>query len=418
MNPAANETSVLESPLNIAFGMMGGDTWPAGEIYFVDLLRALRKAYRPDVGLYVLASEGPPVRSEVARQVDRVLTAPKVSRYTPLWAIDRGTKLFLSRDVVGEIALKRQGVDVVAFVNPFHALGLPSLSWIPDFQHVHMPEMFSDEERHARDQGFMRIARQSTRVVLLSNSAKEDFEAFAPSHAQKARVVRPVSYVAPGVYQVDPQSTSQLYNLPERFVYLPGQFWKHKNHETVFRALKMLKQDGINVFLACSGYPGDYRHPTHFADLIQKLSRWDLRNQVAFLGVLPRDHVFSLMRQSICVLNPSLFEGFGLTVEEARSVGKRLLVSDIAPHREQDPPRAVFFDPRDPHDVAQKLREAWESAPQGPDSELEANARQALPQRLRAYAEAFMSVVQEAAGRTIALTSCTSRHHCEVRTPS
>jgi glycosyltransferase involved in cell wall biosynthesis len=388
--------------------MMGGDTWPAGEIYFVDLLRALRKAYRSDVGLYVLASERPPVRSEVARQVDRVLTAPKASRYTPLWALDRGAKLLLSRDVVVEIALKRHGVDVVAFLNPFYALGLPSLSWIPDFQHVHMPEMFSAEEHSARDQEFIRLARQSTRVVLLTNSVKRDFEAFAPRYAHKARVIRPVSYVPPLAYEVDPRSMSRQYGLPDRFVYMPGQFWKHKNHETVFRALVMLNEQGVKVFLVCSGYPGDHRHPMHFADLVHKLSRWSLRNQVALLGLVPRDDLFFLMRQSICVLSPSLFEGFGLTVEEARSVGKRLLISDIPPHREQAPPNAVFFDPRDANDVAQKLRETWASVPPGPDLELESKARQALPQRARAYAEAFMSVVDEVAGRRTGPASGTS----------
>ena len=72
-----------------------------------------------------------------------------------------------------------------------------------------------------------------------------------------------------------------------------------------------------------------------------------LNEQVHYLGTVPRDDVFDLIRQSICVLNPSLFEGWGYAVDEAASVGKRILASDIAAHREQAAPACEYFDPRD-----------------------------------------------------------------------
>ena len=72
--------------------------------------------------------------------------------------------------------------------------------------------------------------------------------------------------------------------------------------------------------------------------------------------MLPRAHVFRLMRQSLAVLQPSLFEGWSTSVEEAKSVGKRMILLDIPVHREQDPPRALFFDPRD---AEPRWRTAW-----------------------------------------------------------
>lgn len=141
--------------------------------------------------------------------------------------------------------------------------------------------------------------------------------------------------------------------------------------------------------------PVDYRHPAHFADLMEKVSQWDIREQVALLGPLPREDVLRLMRQSICVLNPSLFEGYGMTVDEARSVGKQVLVSDILAHREQDPPRAVFFDPRDCEDLAGKLEKIWRETPPGPDFALELEARGGRGERLWRCADDFMSVVRE-----------------------
>ena len=102
-----------------------------------------------------------------------------------------------------------------------------------------------------------------------------------------------------------------------------------------------------------------------------------------------------IIRQSICVMSPSLFEGFGLAVDEARSVGKRLLLSDIEAHREQRPPRVVFFSPREEDDLANKMKQLWEEQSPGPDLELEAESRKTLPARLKAFGESFMSVVRE-----------------------
>jgi glycosyltransferase involved in cell wall biosynthesis len=229
----------------------------------------------------------------------------------------------------------------------------------------------------------------------MSKAVKRDFETFAPQYAHKARVLRAVSNIPESAYGADLTSLLKLYHLPEKFIYIPNQFWKHKNHELIFWTLKLLKDKGVDVFAVCSGYPGDYRHPTYFADLLQKVSRWGVRDQIAFLGLIPQDYVFQLIRQSVCVLNPSLFEGFGLTVDEARSVGKCVLLSDIAVHREQNPPKAIFFDPHNCGDLADKLSKIWCEATPGPDVELEHEAQKSLRRRLRACAESFMSVVHE-----------------------
>jgi hypothetical protein len=98
-------------------------------------------------------------------------------------------------------------------------------------------------------------------------------------------------------------------------------------------------------------------------------------------------------------LNPSLFEGFGLTGDEARSLGKRVLLSDIAAHQEQDPPKATYFNPHDFKDLAEKLSMIWRDVEPGPDVELELEARKSLVRRIHACAESFMSVANEVTSR-------------------
>jgi glycosyltransferase involved in cell wall biosynthesis len=255
--------------------------------------------------------------------------------------------------------------------------------------------MFTHEQRQIRNKSYLESAKNSSLVLLFSEAVKRDFEKFAPQYAYKARVIHPVAHIPSWVYDHDPISVVREYSLPTKFIYLPNAFWKHKNHELVFGAIHDLRKEGINVVVVCDGYSEDYRHPGYFSELWTMVSRLGIRDQAIYAGLLPHDHVLALMRQSVCVLNPSLFEGWGMTVEEARSLGKKVLVSDIPAHREQNPPEATYFRPHDRDDLADKLKRLWNETAPGPDLELETISRTQSRQRIVHNAEAFISLIHE-----------------------
>jgi glycosyltransferase involved in cell wall biosynthesis len=164
----------------------------------------------------------------------------------------------------------------------------------------------------------------------------------------------------------------------------------------VVRALGLLKKRGHRVHVVCSGNPRDYRHPQYWEDLNRATRENGVEEQLIVLGMIPAEHVFALLRQGLAVLNPSLFEGWSTTVEEARSVGKRVLLSDIPVHFEQDPPGATYFDRHNPDDLAQKLYELWGELSPGPDVVMETSARESLPARLAEFGARFFDIAQEA----------------------
>lgn len=381
--------------MKIAFNLLGDRTWQAGLVYMTNLIHALRMTEGDEVLSLLLCATDTHVPEELKNLIDETLVCLSYQKWTAVWFIDRVSKKLLQRDLLLDRLLRRHQVRVVAFDNTLRGSGIPSLSWLPDFQHVHFPEMFSSEECLARDHSFMHIAEKATRVLLLSESVKHDYEAFAPAYAHKARVLSHVTYVPKMAYELQPKLITDIYHLPEKFIYLPNQFWKHKNHIAVFQALKILKDRGIEVFLVCSGNLTDYRHPDYWSYLLQEILYLGIRNQIAILGLVPREHVFQLIRQSICVLNPSLFEGYGMTVDEAHSFGKLILLSDIPVHREQNPPNAVFFNQEDYEDLANKIGLIWSTKLTGPNLEMEKKAQQDFQEHMEYFAESFMSVVKE-----------------------
>lgn len=113
------------------------------------------------------------------------------------------------------------------------------------------------------------------------------------------------------------------------------------------------------------------------------------------LGLVPYAHLATLMRHAVALLNPSLFEGWSTTVEEAKSLGKKIILSELPVHREQAPERGVYFDPRDAPALAEAMWHAWTGFDPSEDRAAGARAADGFPGRGRAFAEGYARIVHE-----------------------
>jgi len=401
MQPSSNRK------LLIAFDVrsISSAGWLAGDHYLRNLfvaLRSLDSDQRPEIALLV-ANQPQSDGHTLTPYVDRLLEVPPDPLWFRLWkrlcASFRLTKRLMPRSPLATYLRKHQ-VDCVFVQGEFGpGLGIPLLSWIVDFQHVRMPSMFSPKEVQGRNEFFARIAERADRVILSSRDALRDFQCFAPRSAHKARVLSFVAHIPEGIFDSHSSDVCSYYHLPQRFVYLPNQFWKHKNHGTVIQALSLVKDQHLDITVVCTGSTSEVRDSLYFSNLLSAISERDLRNNLTILGMVPHNHVFQLMRQSLAVLQPSLFEGRSTTVEEAKSVGKSVILSDIPVHREQDPPDAVYFDPHDPEALAVCLVRAFRERKPGPDYELEAIARERLPKRIDQFGRTFYEIAREVVPR-------------------
>ena len=248
-----------------------------------------------------------------------------------------------------------------------------TIGWIPDFQHLHLPEFFGPGDLNHRNTTFRRLAEKATVVMLSSQAAHDDFARFAPECAQKGRVLPFPSLLAFEDLTGDPVTTRSRFNLPEKFALIANQFWAHKNHALVVEALALLKDTGLNVPVVMTGLPADHRDPANknFSTLLQAIASAGLNQQITILGLVPYNDLVNLMRTAALIIQPSRFEGWSTVVQDAVALGRPLLCSDIAVHREQVP-RALGFFPTDRADVLAELLEAyWSKLTPGPNLPLE-----------------------------------------------
>ena len=269
-----------------------------------------------------------------------------------------------------------------------------AVSWIPDFQHHFLPNLFSAGELAWRDTAFARVAEQARLLVLTSLAVEDDFRRLFPNSPAKTRVLRysmspPDEWLAP-----DPQETQLRYSLPNRFILCSNQFWLHKNHIILFQAIYLLKQAGLPIHLVCTGPTIDYRHPDYFHQVQRYIGELGIDEQVHLLGMIPRLDQIQLLRRCLLAVQPSHFEGLSLMVCECRALGKPILLSNLAVHAEHE--YGVLFEKDTPGDLAIKLARLLAVALPGPDLEREALAKQEAASRVRRFARSFCSLALEA----------------------
>jgi hypothetical protein len=301
-------------------------------------------------------------------------------------------------------ALRRLGwrgaaAEPVDIVYPGFGTEIPgavTMRWIPDFQHRHLPGLFSAEEIEARDRSIGAIAASPGVVVLSSEVAATDFRRFFPGHRAAPHVWHFYSLID----VAEPVSAAELrmrHGIPEKYIYLPNQFWAHKNHITVLKALAILRnRRGVTIPLVCTGAQSDRRNQDHFSSLVEFMGQEGITDQVFLLGLLPRHEQVGILRCAAAVVQPSLFEGWSTVVEDARATGRPILLSDIPVHREQAPAGGLYFPPEAEEHLAALLAIKWPMLGAGPDPETESKATLEVNGLILESAKCFCEIARDA----------------------
>ena len=391
----------MSDNVRIALIMQGGRAWAGGSEYIKNIVLALASLPPETQSTFtvkLICSKA--IESELLKPLTPFLESihyledqkPFTIPNRLLWKAQR--ILFRSESSRFETFLDSLGVD---FVYPHFAASpkqhsYRSCPWIPDFQHKYLPDFFSLEEILQRDRAFSRMSELSNTVVVSSETAKSDFYKFFPNSKSKVEVLRFKTVLPKKYYSEDSVVIQHKYNLPDRFFIVSNQFWKHKNHIAVLEALKLLHKQSITPILVCTGHMYDYRHPQHSDEILEAVHTYGLARQIYILGMIPRADQIQLMRKAIAVIQPSLFEGWSTVVEDARCLGKTILLSDIPVHLEQHPPNSFVFDRHSVSEMADIIAKNWEVLLPGPILHLEAQAKQKSAIESQSFGERFIEI--------------------------
>jgi glycosyltransferase involved in cell wall biosynthesis len=384
--------------IRVGFTFAGGSTqWTGGFNYLRNTFHVLgRHALNHLVPVLFVSPDANP------EDVDGLAAELALSPVTAPWLAARlrarrlGWTLVQGRDNAAALAFLDSRVDVVFEAGEYFGsrFPVPSLTWVADFQSHHFPQFFPWHARWRTYFGRWLQLLGRRQILLSSRDAERDCHRFYPASCGRTVVV-PFSVLPPEGLVPDCTVLAR-HRLPMRYLYLPNQFWVHKNHRIVIEAIALAVREVPDMVLASSGSPSEHRFPGHHARLQQRVHELGLGGAFRFLGMVPSADVAQLALHSVAVVNPSLFEGWSTTVEEAKSLGVPVVLSSIAVHREQAGDRGRYFDPHSPSATASCLVAAWR-APQSPAASRLAEASASSHTRAHEFAQQLCSAFRTAA---------------------
>ena len=237
------------------------------------------------------------------------------------------------------------------------------IRWIPDFQHNYYPQLFEEKETLHRTELYSQYGIESIPVVLSSNSSKKDFYDNYKVCNQHVAVVPFVSYIEPMIRNLSIEREKSIldkHNLNGMaYACVMNQFWRHKNHIVVLNAMKLYYKKNLdsNFKFVFTGKLEDYRCPEYIEKLKTLFEDEIIKQHSVLLGFIDRDEQIAIMKNSEYVIQPSLFEGWGTVVEDAKVLDKTILLSDIPVHQEQKNGKCILFDPDNPQDLADLIEQ-------------------------------------------------------------
>jgi glycosyltransferase involved in cell wall biosynthesis len=341
-------------------------TWLGGVNYYRNLFSALSLLPNSHVEPILFLGSNAPTSVTERLQFCKIVKTDALNRRSASAIFRKGIrKLPGRRDFYLGAILARHKIDILSHAADMRwRSDIRTIGWIPDFQHLHIPSFFSTKELKQRDREYARIALHCDRIVLSSKSAQSDFARIAPQAVPRSRILRFVPEIDLELAVRPFAPLTEKFRIDREYFFLPNQFWIHKNHGVVVEALGILKNRGLRPVVLATGHTTDPRSRDHFAALIARITELDVKESFRVLGVIPYGDMVTLMKHSIAVINPSLFEGWSSTVEEAKILDKTVILSDLPVHREQNPQRAIFFDPSDAESLANAMLNTMHDSPQ------------------------------------------------------
>ncbi len=249
--------------------------------------------------------------------------------------------------------LKREKIDLLWISVPFRLdISVPYIFTVWDLGH-RMTPFFPEVSTvgwtwEAREATYQKMLYRASYVVTGNDEGKREILANYPMNAEKIKVVPfPV-----------PESCNRQLVLPESvpgivepFIFYPAQFWAHKNHVILVKALNYLRAEK-HININCYFVGTDQGNQ----DFIQRqIADCRLGDQIKILGFVDEVTLRFLYKKAFAMTFVSLLGPNNLPPLEAAALGCPIILSDLPGHREQMQDAALYVNAKDSRAVGDAI---------------------------------------------------------------
>jgi glycosyltransferase involved in cell wall biosynthesis len=230
-----------------------------------------------------------------------------------------------------EALAQRERIDIVWFMTPMNEpLPLPYIATVWDLEHrnqPYFPEVSTTGVTWtARENVYSALLPRASLIITGTQAGKDEIVHYYRVNPGNVLVIPfPVPAAALTSQPPDPAAIKKKYQINGGFLLYPAQFWPHKNHVNLVRALRALRDQGhLDLSLVLTG-----SDKGNLAHVMAEAAKLDLSGHVLAPGFVSREDLNDLCRASAALVFPSFFGPDNLPPLEAFALGVPVVAANV-----------------------------------------------------------------------------------------
>ncbi|MDD2714825.1 MAG: glycosyltransferase family 1 protein [Candidatus Wallbacteria bacterium] len=237
-----------------------------------------------------------------------------------------------------------------------YQIPVPALTTIYDLMHRYeprFPEVSGKRIYHEREMRYQNICRYCKGILVDSEIGKNQV---IETYGIKTEKVFSLPFIAPDyIYSsVTNEDFDRRHQLPKKFLFYPAQFWEHKNHKNLLKAIAKLTKDLPDLKIVFVGSKKNV-----YGSIKRLTMELDLLKQVVFLGYVSNSDLAALYRRARALIMPTYFGPTNIPPLEAFVSGCPAAVSKIYGMPEQVGDAALLFNPDSIDEISKCIEMLW-----------------------------------------------------------
>jgi len=251
--------------------------------------------------------------------------------------------------------IRKEKIDILfplqsSYVPPYFRVKL--MVPVHDLMHRYegrFPEVRVDYEN--REVVMKSYARYADVILVDSRLGKKQFEESYCTRGGKRAWVVSLPFIAPEhiVY-----AKEEELDVPSKYVFYPAQFWKHKNHLNLVKAIQLLKNEIQDIHLVLVG-----SEKNNYREIRRYIYEHHLENNITILGFVKNENITFLYRHAVGLIMPTYFGPTNMPPLEAMALKCPVAVSNKYAMPEQVGKAGLMFNPDSPREIAECIRKLW-----------------------------------------------------------
>lgn len=248
-------------------------------------------------------------------------------------------------------------IELVWFLTPhYEFVEAPFVLTIWDLQHRlqgYFPEVsLSGWDFNKREKFYSEYIPKASYIVIGNNQGAGEVEKFYNFPRERIKTIPLPTPQFVFEDSADDKILSKNNLVKGNYLLYPAQFWPHKNHIRIIKALDILKKQGIKWKVVFTGSDKGNR------DYIEaKVKEYNLKDEVKFLGFVSKAELISLYKNAFATTFLSAFGPDNIPPLESMALDCPVICADAKGMKEQLGDAAIFFNPFNENELVEKIKE-------------------------------------------------------------